>query len=183
VISGTPGAAGTISVTISATNAYGTGSATLTLTIGSSGGSNLISNGTYRIEVQSSGLSLASSGTANGSAVQQQTYTAASVQQWTLTNFGSNSVVKLVNVGASAAAEVPGSSTTAGTFLDIASYSGGTNQQWTIASTTTTGYYEIINVNSGLEMNVGYNSMSSGAGICQYTVGGYANGIWTFLSP
>jgi hypothetical protein len=180
VISGTPTTAGNSSITISATNANGTGSSTLTLTISSSGG-NLIANGTYKVLAESSSLALAVAGTTNGSAVQQQTYTGATAQQWVVNNLGSN-VVEMTVSGTSEALEVPGSSTSPGTFLDVSSYTGGTNQKWTITSTTTTGFYEIVNVNSGLEVNVAYNSMTSGSGICQYTTGNYANGVWSFTS-
>ena len=183
VISGTPSAAGTSSVTLSATNANGTGTAALSLTVNSSGGgggTGLIANGAYEIVAKSSSLALAATGTSNGSAVQQQTYTGAATQQWTLTNL-SNNVVTLELSGTSEALEVPGSNTSPGTGLDVSSYTGGTNQQWTIVQAGT-GYYELVNVNSGLEVNVTYNSMTSGSGICQYTAGNYANGVWSFTS-
>jgi len=161
-----PGSAVTISATYAST--------------GGGGGSNLIANGNYRIVADNSSLSLASSGTAAGSSVVQQTYTAAPTQQWTLTNLGSNNVVKLINIGASAA--VPGSSTTP-VALDVASYTGGTNQQWTLTPSGTTGYYEILNVNSGEGANVSYNSTSPGAAIIQYGASNAANEIWTFMAP
>jgi lysophospholipase L1-like esterase len=141
-------------------------------------GNNLISDGTYKVVSQSSGLALATTGTTNGSSVVQLTYTGAAAQQWTLTNLGNN-VVKMVSSGSTAALEDPGSSTTAGTLLDVSSYTGGTNQQWNIVAASS-GYYEIVNVFSGLEVNVVQNSNVSGGTICQWTAGNYGNGVWSF---
>lgn len=121
---------------------------------------------------------MAATGLSNGSAVQQQTYTGAATQQWTLTNLGNN-VVKLVVSGTSEALEVPGSSTTLAATLDVSTYTGGTNQQWTLVAGST-GFYELVNVNSGLEVNVSYNSLASGVALCQYTTGNYPNGVWSF---
>jgi hypothetical protein len=163
-----PAAATTITATYSAIPNGGGG--------GGGGGTILVANGTYQITPKSSGLALS----VNGSSAQQQTYTAATAQQWTLTNLGNN-VVKLICVGNSQALEVPGASTTAGAMLGTAAESGATSQQWTLVAVGN-GYYEIINVNSNLEANVAYNSMASGGNICQYTVGNVANGVWSFTA-
>lgn len=142
--------------------------------------SNLFANGTYELTAQSSGLALAASGTANGSSVIQQTYTAAATQKWALTNLGNN-VVELAVSGTSEALEAPGGTTIDGADLDVSSYTSATYQQWTIVSVGG-GYYEVINVHSGLEANVAYNSMSSGSVICQWDAGNYGNGVWAFTA-
>lgn len=151
----------------------------LLLTFGAVGVSaQLLSNGTYEVTAQSSGLALAANGTSNGSAVSQQTYTGASTQQWVLNNLGSN-VVSLEVSGTSEALEAPGATQGIGAMLDVSAYVGGTHQQWTIVSVGS-GYYEVVNVNSGQEVNVAYGSTSPGGLICQYLAGNYANGVWSF---
>ncbi len=143
--------------------------------------SGLIPNGTYKFTSQLSGLAIAANGTTNGSSVLQQTYTAATTQQWALTNLGNN-VVTMLNPGSTEALEVPGGSTTAGAALDVSTYTGATSQQWTIAAAST-GYYEIVNVNSGQEVNDAGNSMSNNGTLCQWYAGNYSNGVWAYASP
>jgi hypothetical protein len=145
------------------------------------GGSSPIANGTYQIVSDSSSLSLAANGTANGSAAVQQTYTSATTQQWTVTNLGSN-VIELVLPGTSEALGTPQAA--AGTNLTVSTYSGSLSQQWTVV-TSVSGYYELVNVATGYAVNVGGNSTQSGSAICQWNANASLNELWsfTFLHP
>lgn len=142
-----------------------------------------IPDGTYEITAKISGLALAVQGTTSGSAVDQELYTGAMTQKWTVTNLGNN-VVELVSAGTNEALEAPGATTVIGSDLDVSSYGGSGGQQWTIVPTGN-GYYEIVNVNSGYEANVAGNSTVSGGLICQWWAGNYPNGVWAFtpVSP
>lgn len=169
---------GSTSQTVTLTGAYTGFAGFQIIDLGSC--TNLIGDGIYEIAAQNSNLALAANGIVNGSAVSQQTYTAANAQKWNLANLGGN-VVSLTAYGTNEALEVPGSSTTPGINLDVSAYTGGTNQQWTIVSTGS-GYYEVVNVNSGYEANVTYNSTLAGGLICQWFAGNYSNGVWSFTS-
>jgi hypothetical protein len=139
-------------------------------------GSSLIANGTYEIVSDSSNLALASNGTANGSAVVQQTYTSATTQQWTVTNLGNN-VIELVLPGTSEALGTPQAA--AGTNLTVSAYTGSTSQQWTVVASVS-GFYELVNVATGFAINVGGNSTQSGSAICQWNANASLNELWSF---
>jgi hypothetical protein len=141
-------------------------------------GNSLVSNGTYEIISDISGLALAATSATNGAAVVQQTYTAASTQQWTVTNLG-NDVVELIVSGTNEALECPGSSDTVGTRLDVSTYTGTANQQWAMVDDGQ-GSIELINVNSGMAVNVAQNSTVSGGQICQWYANGSTNALWAF---
>jgi hypothetical protein len=149
-------------------------SATATPSTGGPLTSFTISDGTYVIKAVVSGLALADE---NSHAV-QQTYSAATTQQWQVSNLD-GAKLKIVCVGTNRALEVPGSNTTAGINLETATYSGGSHQQWKIVSLND-GRYEIINASSNLQANVAYSATEPGRAICQWTIGDYPNGIWTF---
>jgi hypothetical protein len=154
----------------------------VTITSGGGGGSggNLISNGTYTIVGQNSGMALDDPGssTANGTKMEQWTVNGGSNQKWQLTNEGNN-VVELVNVASAKALDVPNNSTTAGTDIDQWSLSGGNNQRWTVVSKGS-GYYELVNVNSGMALDVTGASKTAGALIDQWNVSGNSNQLWKF---
>ena len=143
-----------------------------------SGGGSPIANGTYEIISSSSNLALAAVGTANGSAVVQQTYASAATQEWTVTNLGNN-VIEMTLTGTSQALGTP--QTVAGTNLTVSAYTSSTSQQWTVV-TNSSGVYELVNVGSGYAVNVGGNSMTSGATICQWNANSSLNELWSFTT-
>lgn len=137
----------------------------------------LIPDGTYQINSSYDGLSIATAGTSDGAQVQQQTYTGAATQQWSLTNLGNNTV-KLLLSGTSEALEVPGGSTTS-TYLDISSYTGATYQQWTL--TPLVDRMEIVNVSTGMVVDVTGFSTQSGGRLDQARYSGNSNQFWGFF--
>jgi hypothetical protein len=141
---------------------------------------NLVSNGTYTIVSENSGLALndPNGSTADGTQMQQASITGNNSQKWNLTNEGNN-VVQLVNVASGKALDVPNSSDTAGTVIDQWDVNGGTNQRWTVVSKGG-GYYELVAVNSGMALDVVGASKSAGAQVDQWTVSGNANQLWKF---
>jgi hypothetical protein len=147
---------------------------------GGGGGSNLISNGTYTIVGQNSGMALDDPGssTADGTKMDQWTVNGGNNQKWQLINEGNN-VVELVNVASGKALDVPNNSTTAGTDIDQWDVNGGNNQRWTVVSKGG-GYYELVNVNSGMALDVVGASKTAGALIDQWNVSGNANQLWKF---
>jgi hypothetical protein len=138
----------------------------------------MVSNGTYEITNQLSGLALSAGGTSDGSAVTQQTYTSAATQIWNVTNLGGN-VVELTVSGTNEALEVPGGSDLLGIYLDVSTYTGATSQQWTLISEGG-GYYDISNVNSHYEGMVA--NSTAGDGVYTNYTGPYTQGYWTFIS-
>jgi hypothetical protein len=146
-------------------------------------GSSITPNGTYDIVAGSdeyqmgfstgpNGLSMGTTGTASGSLAQEQTYTGATTQQWSLNNLGNNTVELAVSGNA---LSVVGASTAVNANLDIATYTGATSQQWTI--TPNLGTTELVNVNSGMAACYGYSS-SSGTQLTQYTAGYQVYQMW-----
>ena len=159
-------------------------SATVSATYAASG-SPTIANGTYLILGDPanfqfsfvSGLYMGAAAATSGSAVQIQSYTGSTTQQWVLTNLGSNNV-ELSLPSTNLAVSVVGASTTAGAYLDVETYTGAASQQWTI--TEILGTTEIVNVNSGMAINItGYYSVS-GTQLSQYNAGYISNQLWSF---
>lgn len=98
-----------------------------------------------RLVNQASGLTLGVRGnsTSNGAAVEQNSWTGATGQQWTLTRNARVDYLNFVNLNSSQQLDVIGASKTAGALIDQWPTSGGTNQQWTAqvrASTRCSGF-------------------------------------------
>jgi hypothetical protein len=137
-----------------------------------------LANGTYELVSDSSGLTLAATGTSDASAAVQQVYTALPTQQWTLTNLGNN-VVELTVSGTDEALETLDGSNREGAYLDVSSYEGDDSQQWELVSSNG-GFYQLVNVDSGYAVNVTGNSTSAGTQMCQWEANGSTNALWSF---
>jgi beta-glucanase (GH16 family) len=142
-----------------------------------------VPDGTYKIVARHSGktLNVLDHGTANGTRVQQWTYTGGNWEQWTITHLG-NSQYKIIGVGSGRALDVSGVSTADGAQIHIWDYVGGNNQKWTIAPTSG-GYYSVRAVHSGKALDVAGASTADGANVQQWTYGGGNNQQWAFQAP
>ena len=143
-----------------------------------------VANGTYKIISRNSGLALGvDDGSKSQSAdTEQEVYTAAASQQWTLTHLGNGSY-KIVGVGSGDALDVAGQSTAQGALIDIYPYRGQANEQWIIEPTATAGYFTIKGMQSGLLMDVKGASAQPNAAVQQWVPNGGNNQQWSFVAP
>lgn len=146
---------------------------------GSTGGGNLIPNGTYVFTNANSGqvIDVMGQSKTEGTRVDQYPANSQTNQQWQLTNLGNN-YVELIGVGSGLALEVYGQSTANGAEIDQWPYHSGTNQIWQVVSEGS-GKYELINENSGLALGVPGSSTTDGADLEQLTVTGGTNQLWS----
>jgi hypothetical protein len=126
VISGTPVAAATSSVVISATNAYGTAIATLVIKISLP----TILKGTYTIVALNSGKAIAvkNSSIADGASVIQSRSTDIASQQWVVNQISGNDY-SVINANSGKAMEVIANSTANGAKIEQRTYSATDNSQ------------------------------------------------------
>jgi len=91
-----------------------------------------LGNNTLRLVNQASGLSLGvrSGSLTNGAAVEQNTWTAATSQQWVVTSTGKLGYFTLKNLNSSQMLDVVGAATNQGALIDQWPANGGANQQW-----------------------------------------------------
>ena len=138
-------------------------------------------SGTYEIVSTRSGLALdaVGAGTANGTLIDQWTYTAGTHQQWTLA-LNSTGYYSITGVGSGKALDIPNVTTWPGTQLELWTPNGGTNQQWVITPTDN-GNYVIESRSEGYRMDVYGNSTSTGAAIDQWPATGGANQQWQLV--
>lgn len=152
---------------------------------GGTGGAGVVPNGTYRITPRHStsrALDVQAHGVADGSNVQQFTYSGSNNQRWTLTHLGSN-VYRIVGVESGKALEVASTSTANGTNVDIRTYTGASNQRWTI-SPTSGGFFRLTPVSSsGSALDVNGASTADGANVQQWASTGGNNQQWSFQAP
>jgi hypothetical protein len=146
-------------------------------------GSGPVANGTYKIIARHSGkaLDVQAQGTADGSNVQQWSYSGGNNQRWTITHLGSGQY-SIIGVQSGRALDVTGQSTADGANVQIWSYSGGNNQRWTVAATSG-GYYSIRPVHSGKALDVTGQSIADGANVQQWSYSGGNNQQWAFQAP
>jgi hypothetical protein len=139
----------------------------------------VISGATFSVIARHSGkaLTAAAGGTGNGTNVQQNTYTGANYQQWTITN--ETGYYRFTPSHATGQAmDVAGQSTSDGANIDTWSYWGGANQLWSITKNSS-GYYVIKAKNSGKCLDVSGVSTADGANVVQWTCNGGNNQQWS----
>lgn len=143
-------------------------------------GSNLL-GGTYKIVSRTSGLALTATGTANGSMVEQDSYTGASTQQWTVTALGNTEgSYRITNVASGRVLDVTGNSTANNGTIEIYdNYSTG-NQKWRISSTDS-GYFSVMGVNSRKVLDMPSGSTAEGTDVQQYDRNGSLWQEWAFI--
>ena len=142
-----------------------------------------IPNGTYKIVNRNSGLVLDAQGiqTANGTLLQQWSYSGADNQRWTVTNLGGGQY-KIKGVQSGRCVDVSDLSLIDGASIHLWDDWGGSNQKWVI-SPTSSGYYTVQSVNSGKMMEVSGLSMVEGGLVVQYSGNGGTNQQWAFQAP
>ena len=140
----------------------------------------ILQNGTYEFIAGYDGLALSAQSVGASAPIDQETYTAAANQQWTVTNVGTN-IVELVLTSTTYALEAP--TKVAGVKLDVARYTGATLQQWTVVKISAS-VVELVNVSTGLAVNISGNSSSPGAQMCQWDATASLNErfTWTLLT-
>lgn len=138
-------------------------------------------SGTYEIVSAKSGLALDAIGaaTANGTLIDQWTYTSGTHQQWTLAA-NSAGYYTITGVGSGKALDIPMATTWPGTQLELWTPNGGTNQQWIVAPTDN-GTYTIESRSDGYRLDVSGNSTSTGAAIDQWPATGATNQQWQLV--
>lgn len=142
-----------------------------------------IQNGTYKIINRNSGLALDAQGiqTANGTLLQQWSYSGADNQRWIVTNLGGGQY-KIIGVQSGRCVDVSGQSLLDGAYVHLWDEWGGANQKW-IITPSSAGYYTIQSVNSGKLMEVFGQSVSNGGLVVQYASNGGTNQQWAFQLP
>jgi hypothetical protein len=138
-------------------------------------------SGTYEIISVKSGkvLDAIGAGTANGTLIDQWTYSGGTHQQWKLAR-NTAGYYTITGVGSGKALDIPQVTTWPGTQLELWTPNGGTNQQWQIAPTDN-GSYVIESRSDGYRLDVWNNSTTNGGIIDQYPAGGTTNQQWTLV--
>lgn len=144
----------------------------------------VLTSGTYSLAVNSTGMSMATSGgaTTAGTALVQSPFDGESDELWNVTALGGGQY-SAIGAESGLAMCVPGSSTTVNTVLELEPYvAGTTGEEFTLQySKEGGGTYNVIMVNSGMALAIYNNSTTSGANIVQNTLTNYAtNEQWTF---
>ena len=142
-----------------------------------------VANGTYKIVNRNSGIVMDAQGqlTANGTPIQQWSYSGANNQRWTITNLGGGQY-EIIGLASGRSLDVTGQSLLDGTAISLWDYWGGPNQKWVITPTTG-GYYTIQGMQSGKMLEVVGQSLATGALIDQYSSNGGTNQQWAFQAP
>jgi hypothetical protein len=138
-------------------------------------------SGTYEIVSVRSGKVLDAIGaaTANGTKIDQWTYSGGTHQQWKLTR-NSAGYYSIIGVGSGKALDIDHATTWPGTQLQLWTPTGSPNQQWQIAPTDN-GNYVIESRLDGYRVDVWNNSTTDGGIIDAWPAGGTANQQWTLV--
>jgi regulation of enolase protein 1 (concanavalin A-like superfamily) len=123
-------------------------------------------------------LDTVSGGTANGTQLDQWTYSGSTSQKWTLTDQG-NGQYQIVGAASGRVMEVAGGSTSDGAKVDLWDWLNGSNQKWTITPVGN-GSFKLTAVHSGKVADVSGGSTADGANIIQYTYRNSTNQFWMF---
>ncbi|WP_426330175.1 RICIN domain-containing protein [Pedobacter sp. R-06] len=146
-------------------------------------GTPTLADGTYKIINRNSGLAIdaKAQGTANGTAIQQWTYSGQNNQRWTVTSLGGGQY-RIVGVQSGKSLDVTGQSTVNGAKVQLYNSTSGNNQKW-IITPGVGGYYTIKGVQSNLMMEIGNNSTTAGELVQIWSSTGGNNQQWTFQTP
>jgi hypothetical protein len=168
LISGTPTATGSSTVTVTASSGTATGSTTFTWTV------NPVLGGSHTLTASGKALDDPNHSTAQGTQLITWTPNGGSNQSWTFTQQTDGSY-QIVNGLSNLCMDVNGGSTAAGTQIIQWACTGGTNQHWVV--TAVTGGYTITSKSSGLLLTTA--STSDGALVTQQPDTGSALQHWT----
>ena len=141
-----------------------------------------VTNGTYRLISRLDGQALDANGTADLTQIIQEPYTAATNQQWTVTNTG-NGQYSIVGVQSGRALDIFNSETNDGAKVELYDNWGGNNQKFTFTPTDS-GYFRISPVSSPNScLDVTNISTAAGANIQQWTYWGGTGQQWGIVNP
>jgi len=140
-------------------------------------------NGTYRIVNTSSGLSMdvAGASIASGAAVDQNTWTGGTNQQWKLT-YLNNGMYEIVADNSGLCLDLTSQSLSDGAKLEQFTCNSGANQQFVI-SATADGHFTIVVSQSGLAVEDPGFSTSTGTVLDQWGMNEGTNQEWSFETP
>jgi phosphatidylinositol-3-phosphatase len=176
LISGTPSANGSYSVTLKATNGSGTGSATLALTVGAAGSAwfNLISKNSGKC------LDVTGKSTSPGVQLQQWTCWGGDNQKFQFTAVPGGYKITAKNSGLQLDVEGGPAATQNGVPIIQWPYWGGSSEIWNFVPSLD-GSYSLTVLSSHKCADVTGKSTSNGATIQQWYCTGNANQKWTLV--
>lgn len=122
-------------------------------------------------------MTVAGASTANGTLVQQATYSGAKSQQWYVIGHG-DGTYSVINANSLLSLDDYNNSTTAGTNIAQWGYWAGKGQQWSFGSAGS-GYVTLKNGLSGMLVDVLNKSTAENAQLIQYTATGGTNQMWS----
>ncbi|NIK71906.1 hypothetical protein FHT67_005383 [Paenibacillus sp. BK720] len=139
---------------------------------------------TYSITNRNSGKTLGTVGdaTADGTSIEQRTYSGAPSQSWQFEY--TNGFYKFKNVNSGKYMDINGASTADGAVNIINTSSGSISQLWQLVDAGG-GYYKLKNVNSGKMLGISAGSTADGGINLQWSDSGSMNQNWSFavLNP
>jgi hypothetical protein len=144
----------------------------------------LVFSGTYKVinRNSSKALDAVGQGTANGTQIDQWTYSGGNNQRWTVTSLGYNQY-KIIGVQSGRSLDVTGGGTANGTKIELWDYNGGNNQKYAFTATSG-GYYRITSANAtGSCIEVAGSSTANGALVDLWNYNGGNNQQWIFQAP
>jgi hypothetical protein len=138
-------------------------------------------SGTYEIVGAHSNLALDAfqAATANGTKIDQWSYSGGTHQQWTLAR-NSAGYYTITGVGSGKALDIDHATTWPGTQLQLWTPSGAPNQQWMIAKTDN-GNYLIESRLDGYRLDVFGDTTTNGTKIDQWPANNQANQQWKLV--
>jgi endoglucanase len=132
-------------------------------------------NGIYKLINLSSGKAMEETGTSAGSKLDQNTYSGATSQQWSIGHVGGNEYY-LTNLASGLVIDESSYTALSGDYIQMYTLANSINQRW-IPIPTVGGYYKLASVNSGLVLEVAAN----GSSIDQSEYAGGGQQQWAIL--
>jgi hypothetical protein len=143
-----------------------------------------LGNGTYKLIARHSGKAMDANGygTANGTQIQQWSYTSGANQKWTVTDTGGGNY-KIIGVHSGKAIDINNWGTGNGTKVQLWDYSGGSNQTFKFSGTDSGNYRITPNSATGSCLDVNGYSTADGAVVQLWQWTGGNNQQWSFQAP
>jgi Ricin-type beta-trefoil lectin domain-like len=146
--------------------------------------SGLVFSGTYRVINRNSGKALdaVNQGTANGTQIDQWSYSGGNNQRWVVTSLGYNQY-KVIGVQSGRSLDVTGNATANGTKVELWDYTAGNNQKYAFTATSG-GYYRITPANATGSCIEGVGiSTANGTLVDLWQYNGGNNQQWILQAP
>lgn len=141
--------------------------------------------GTYKVSSLNNGLVMGvyQAGTANGTALDQETYTGSSYQQWavayTTNGSAADGYYSLTSAGSGQVVDLYQSKTSNGTLIDQWPWNNANNQRWFVEQTSE-GYYRMVSKVSQSVIDVTNLSDASGTWLEEMVWSNTVNQQWIF---